>query len=353
MKILIFVTGRGIGGDAVTAYNISKALESKNISSKIVLDPSAPGYYFKKRNIEWLQSPIPAAGGHAASKSRLFKAGIKTLKAVYAGQKLIKKEKADGVLGVIGGGSVIGCLSAKMAKVPAIGVAATPTDTKISLKLNPTILLPESPLFTKEEIKSKYEVVHQYSPIKVDVVEGNKENIIDKLPENFNPNNKSVLFASGSTLFDDMAKAARKYAEENDDVNIFVIGDPLKEELNEIIDHPNIINLGYINYIKDLYDLIDIAVITDDGLTLHETIACNLPVVVVIGVKYGRYHGLSKVFEGAVLESNVDNITEIVTQALENQEEMTKAAQKYSQGILNTADEMTNFVKKYIKESND
>ncbi|WP_455644999.1 glycosyltransferase [Methanosphaera sp.] len=344
MKLLIFVTGRGIGGDAVTAYNIAKALKSKDISSKIVLDPSAPGYYFKKRNIEWLQSPIPAAGGHAASKSKLAKAAFKTIKAIISGARLIKKEKADGVIGVIGGGAVIGCLSAKLARVPAVGVVATPTDTRISLKTNPTLLLPESPLFTSSSVNSKYDVATNYSPIKTDIIHGNKENILDKLPNQFDSSKKSILFASGSTLFDDMAKAARKFAEENDDVNIFVIGDPLHEGINDIINHPNIINLGYINYIDDLYDLVDLAVITDDGLTLHETLACEIPVVVVIGVKYGRYHGLSKVFDGAVIESNVDNITENITSALSNHDAMQKRATEYSKGIINGSSDLANFV---------
>ncbi len=349
MKLLIFVTGRGIGGDAVTAYNIAKSFEEKGIEIKIILDPSAQGYYFKKRNIEWLKSPIPAAGGHASSKSTLLKAGLKAIKAIISGANLIKKEKADGVVGVIGGGAVIGCAAAKLARVPAVGVVATPTDTKVSLKLNPTLLLPESSLFTKEHIESKYEVKKQYSPIKTDVILGDKNNILNKLPSQYDPNKKSVLFSSGSTLFDDMAKAVRKYAEENDNVNIFLIGAPLKEELEPIIDHPNIINLGYINYIDDLYDLIDLAVITDDGLTLHETIACEIPVVVVIGVKYGRYHGLSKVFDGAVLESNVENISEKVNTALEN-EEMRIATTKYSQDIINGTEDLTNFVVKHISK---
>ena len=90
-------------------------MENRDISAKIILDPSAPGYYFKKRNIEWLKTPIPATGGHAASKLSLFKAGLKTIKAVSSGARLIKKENADGVIGVIGGGCVIGCLSAKLA----------------------------------------------------------------------------------------------------------------------------------------------------------------------------------------------------------------------------------------------
>ena len=350
MKLLIFVTGRGIGGDAVTAYNILKALESKNISAKIVLDPSAPGYYFKKRNMSWLKTPIPSAGGHAASKSSLFKAGLKTIKAVILGSRLIKKEKADGVIGVIGGGSVIGCLSAKLAHVPAIGVVATPTDTKISLKCNPTLLLPESPAFThKDDYVSNYKIQKQYSPIKMDIIHGDKNNILDKLPKKYDANKKSILFASGSTLFDDMAKAARNYAQENDDVNIFLIGAPLHEGINKIIDHPNIINLGYINYINDLYDLVDLAVITDDGLTLHETIACEIPVVVVIGVKYGRYHGLSRVFDGAVIESNVDNITSVVNKALNNYDSMKEATTKYAKDIIKAPEDLVEFVEKYMK----
>ena len=350
MKLLIFVTGRGIGGDAVTAYNILKALESKNISAKIVLDPSAPGYYFKKRNMSWLKTPIPSAGGHAASKSSLFKAGLKTIKAVILGSRLIKKEKADGVIGVIGGGSVIGCLSAKLAHVPAIGVVATPTDTKISLKCNPTLLLPESPAFThKDDYVSNYEIQKQYSPIKMDIIHGDKNNILDKLPKKYDANKKSILFASGSTLFDDMAKAARNYAQENDDVNIFLIGAPLHEGINKIIDHPNIINLGYINYINDLYDLVDLTVITDDGLTLHETIACEIPVVVVIGVKYGRYHGLSRVFDGAVIESNVDNITSVVNKALNNYDSMKEATTKYAKDIIKAPEDLVEFVEKYMK----
>lgn len=352
MKLLIFVTGRGIGGDAVTAYNISKALESKSITTKIVLDPSAPGLYFKKRGIDWLKSPIPAAGGHAASKASLFKAGLKTVKASLQAARLIKKEKADGVVAVIGGGAVIGCLAAKLARVPAIGVVATPTDTKVSLKCNPTLLLPESPVFVNKNYSSKYDVERMYSPIKSTIINGHKENIIDRLPSKYDPNKKSILFASGSTLFDDMAKATRKFAQENDDVNIFLIGDPLHDGINEIIDHPNIINLGYINYIDDLYDLVDLAVITDDGLTLHETIVCGLPIVVVIGVKYGRYHGLSKVFEGAVLESNVDNITSVINEALSNYDSMKKATEKYSQDILDTSNKLSDFVISHIKKDN-
>ena len=127
-----------------------------------------------------LKSPIPNAGGHAASKTKLFKAGIKATTAAIKGASLIKKENADGVIGVIGGGAIIGALSAKLARVPSVGIVATPTDTRISLKLNPTLLLPESPSYIKGDAVSKYEIKKQYSPINLNITEGNKDNIIDK-----------------------------------------------------------------------------------------------------------------------------------------------------------------------------
>ena len=170
-------------------------------------------------------------------------------------------------------------------------------------------------------VESKYDVRKQYSPIKSDIIHGNKDNILSKLPSKFDP-----------------------------DVNIFVIGAPLKEELEDVINHPNIMNLGYINYMDDLYDLIDLAIITDDGLTLHETLACQIPVVVVLGVKYGRYHGLSKVFDGAVIESNVDNISEKVNYALENYDQMYNSTKIYSEDIINGTDDLTTFLINHLSK---
>lgn len=77
---------------------------------------------------------------------------MKTIKAIIQASLLIKSEKADGVVGIIGGGVVVGCLAAKLSGVPAVGVVSTPNDTKISIKCNPTILLPESPLFNSKII---------------------------------------------------------------------------------------------------------------------------------------------------------------------------------------------------------
>ena len=63
-RILIIVTGRGIGGDAGTALNVYNALEKRGYDCEIALDESAPGLLFKKNNIGWNKVIIPQAGGH-------------------------------------------------------------------------------------------------------------------------------------------------------------------------------------------------------------------------------------------------------------------------------------------------
>ena len=50
-KILIIVTGRGIGGDAGTALNVYNALEKRGYDCEIALDESAPGLLFKKKEL--------------------------------------------------------------------------------------------------------------------------------------------------------------------------------------------------------------------------------------------------------------------------------------------------------------
>lgn len=136
------------------------------------------------------------------------------------------------------------------------------------------------------------------------------------MPPEFDENRNTILFSSGSTLFKKMAEGAAKLSKSRLDVNILVVGAPLKDEYLEIIDEENIINLGYINWIQDLYKLVDIAVVTDDGMMIQEAIALEIPVVALLGVKWGRYHNLASIFKGAVLESELANLEEVTQNGL-------------------------------------
>ena len=79
MDALVIITGRGLGGDAVVAYNVITALEKKGVHCEIALDESAPGTIFKKNGLTWHKISIPQAGGHLQQNCLLLKQLLKCL----------------------------------------------------------------------------------------------------------------------------------------------------------------------------------------------------------------------------------------------------------------------------------
>lgn len=342
MKALFVVTGRGIGGDAVTALNIANALSKYGFECEFALDHNAPGLLFKKHGIEWYKTSIPQAGGHAATKKKLVNAGLKTGKAAIETARICRSINPDVVVGVIGGGAVVGCLAAKLANIPSVGVLITPADAKICTRITTTVVLPESNLFQLNGLDKN---IHKaYSPVDPEIVQGNRENALKKLPESYDPDKPTILLSSGSTLFEKMAMAASNLGEADINANIVVVGDPLEEEYEEYFKNRNLIYLGYIDWINDLYKLVDIAVVTDDGMMIHEAMAWGIPVVALLGVKYGRYHNLAAVFKGAVLESELDDLQEVIDDAFSNIGSMKQIAADYGVDVLKSSDKIARII---------
>lgn len=346
MKALFMVTGRGIGGDAAIAINISRALSKYGVDCEFALNHGASGLLFKKHGINWHETSIPQAGGHAATKLTLAKGGFKTTKAIFEALKLYKKVKPDVVVGSIGGGAIVGCLTAKIAGIPSIGIVSTPSDSKVS-KFTTTVALPESPLF---KLNVKGGNVHKaYMPINPDVVTGSKEKALELMPESYDPALPTVLLSSGSTLFEKMALAAPKLRDSKIKANIVVIGHPLDEKYLEFLETDGILYLGYIDWVRDLYKLADFVIITDDGVMLHEAIACNLPIITLLRVKYGRYHNMGDIFKGAVVESDLDNLDTIVNDFLDNIDKTKDKASKYGKDVLESSDKIAKIICEKLK----
>ncbi|MGC9517008.1 MAG: glycosyltransferase [Methanomicrobiales archaeon] len=347
MKALFIVTGRGEGGDAVTALNISKALKVYNISSEFALDPSASGLLFKKKGIDWHKTPIPQAGGHAATKLSLAKGGFKTLKAAYKSVKLIKKIRPDVVIGIIGGGAVIACIASKIARIPAVGVSNTPTDAKVCSNLTTTIALPESSLFKQESVKDN--VKKTYYPLDPKILNGNIDRARKLMPSTFKEDIPTILLSSGSILFEKMALAAFRLSESPIEANIVVAGTIRNEKCKELLKSDNIIYLGYVDWMNDLLKLADLAVLSDDGMMINEALACNLPIVSLVGVKYGRYHNIASIFEGAVIESDINQISNLISDLLDNINDYKAKASEYGEEVLKSSDKIAKIIKEQIK----
>lgn len=349
MKALFVVTGRGIGGDAVTALNIARALEKYDVDCEFALDHSAPGLLLKKHNLTWHRISIPQAGGHAATKKTLAKAAVKTSKAALEAARLVRKVHPHIVVGVIGGGAVVGCLGAKMAGVPSVGILITPTDAKVCTKITTTVALPESNLF-QMDLNDKN--IHKaYSPVDSTIVVGDREKALELLPPEFDETRPTILLSSGSTLFEKMAQGAAALGKSGIDANILVVGAPLEEEFRDLLKDDNIIYLEYIDWIQDLYKVVDLAVLTDDGMMIQEAIACQLPIIALLGVKYGRYHNLAEIFKGAVLESQLEDIVSVTREAFNRLDELKENALKYSADVLNASDNIARII--YDKMKNE
>lgn len=349
MKALFVVTGRGIGGDAVTALNIARALEKYDVDCEFALDHSAPGLLLKKHNLTWHRISIPQAGGHAATKKTLAKAAVKTSKAALEAARLVRKVHPHIVVGVIGGGAVVGCLGAKMAGVPSVGILITPTDAKVCTKITTTVALPESNLF-QMDLNDKN--IHKaYSPVDPTIVVGDREKALELLPPEFDETRPTILLSSGSTLFEKMAQGAAALGKSGINANILVVGAPLEEEFRDLLKDDNIIYLEYIDWIQDLYKVVDLAVLTDDGMMIQEAIACQLPIIALLGVKYGRYHNLAEIFKGAVLESQLEDIVSVTREAFNRLDELKENALKYSADVLNASDNIARII--YDKMKNE
>lgn len=341
MKVLFMVTGRGIGGDAAIALNIAKVLSEYGVQCEFTLNHGAKGILFEKNGIKWHETSIPQAGGHAATKLTLVKGGFKIIHAIFEALSLYRRIKPDVVVGSIGGGAIVGCMAAKIAGIPSVGIVSTPTDSKLS-KFTTVVALPESPLFNSQVTnKNVYKV---YMPINPEIINGNKEKALELMPKSYDPALPTILLSSGSTLFEKMALAAPKLRDSRIKANIVVIGHPLDEKYREYLDAEGILYLGYIDWVRDLYKLADFVIITDDGVMLHEAIACNLPIIALLRVKYGRYHNMGDVFKGAMVESDLDNLDEVVNEFLENIDKTKDKASRYGKDVLNSADKIAKII---------
>lgn len=351
MKALVIVTGRGLGGDASIALNLVKGLERNGVHCEIGLDESAPGLLFKKNGYDWHKITIPAAGGNVATKASALKAAFKMIPATFKIRRLIKKLNVDFVVGVIGGGAIVASVGGKVAGVPAFSLVCTPLDMKVCPKFNESFLLPESAPFKWKDLPKNFSKT--YYPMSEKFQRGSAERAFEKLmeEEKFDPNKKTILFSSGSSIFKGVIEGANNFAEHTDEYNILLIGLPLHDEYLDDL-NPDIIYLGYIDWLSDLFEYVELSIVTDDGITIQEAVSCEIPTVCLTRVKWGRYHDMAHVFNGATIEAEVHNLNEKIDEALANVDDLRANTRKYSPAILSGTDELAQKMIKKVEKNN-
>ena len=349
MKVLFIVTGRGLGGDAAVALNLIKSLEKKGVACEIALDETAPGVLFKKNGYSWHKISIPQAGGHSATKLSAAKGALKLISATNKARKLIKSQNYDFVVGVLGGGAIVGSLGAKAARKKAFSLISTPLDSKVCPKFNECFILPELNMFRWDVLPKNMD--KSFYPLPQNAGYGDAEEGLSKLREfpNFDENKKTIVFSSGSSIFKGMVDAICKVSDSTDEYNLVLVGIPLEDAGLDDIDGRNIIYAGYIDWINHLFKFADLAVLTDDGVSLQESLCCETPIVALTYVKWGRYQNMAGVFMGAIVESPVDDVCESIEYAFDNYDSISKSTSKYGKLCLEASDVLA---EKMIKKVN-
>ena len=338
MKALLVVTGRGLGGDASIALNVINALEKRGVQCEIALDESAPGILFKKHGYSWHKISIPQAGGHAATQASAVKGALKLVTATFKARSLIRKIDADFVIGVLGGGAIVGSLGAKFAFRKAFSLISTPLDSKVCPKLNECFILPDLDKFKWDVLPKNTD--KSFYPLSDDMSKGDAESGLLKLKEysDFDENKKTIVFSSGSSIFKGMIDGVCKVADFTDEYNLVLIGLPLEDEYLDEINRRDIIYAGYVDWVNHLFKFADLAVLTDDGVSIQEALTTNTPIVALTHVKWGRYQNMAGVFKGAIIESSVDDVVISVQEAFENYGSLSENTSKYAKACLEASD---------------
>ncbi len=347
MKCLLVVTGRGLGGDAAIALNAIKALEKRGIECEIALDESAPGILFEKNGYSWHKISIPQAGGHKATKASALKGALKLIPAAFKARSAIKKSGCDFVLGVLGGGAIVGSLGGKLARKTTFSLISTPLDSTVCPKLNYCFLFPEIDKYRWETLPKNME--RSFYPLSDDCGRGNANVALEKLREfpNFDENKKTILFSSGSSIFNGMIDAINLVANETDEYNLVLVGLPLDESYLDSLDDSKVIYAGYINWMNDLFKFADLTVLTDDGISIQEALTSEKPIIALTRIKWGRYQNMAGVYTGAIIESEVSDVCKSIDEAFRNYDSLQKNASAYGKQCAQAAD---NLVDRMLKK---
>ena len=84
---------------------------------------------------------------------------------------------------------------------------------------------------------------------------------------------------------------------------------------------------------------------------VQESIVCNLPVITLTRVKYGRYHNIASIYEGIVFESEIDAANDIIIDTLNNIDSIKTKMPFYKKEILESNDKISEIVIKTVQNS--
>lgn len=349
MKKIIF-TGGGTGGHIMPNLaiidEIKNKYEIKYIGSKngmereIITQNKIP--YFEITTCKLKRSLSP---------SNLL-IPFKLMKGICEAKKILKKEKPDLLFSKGGFVSVPVVLAAKSLKIP---IVSHESDYSIGLANKFTSKYSKAVCTSFEDTSKKIKNgVYTGSPIRKEILRGNKNNVMDNLK--LNKNLPTLLIVGGSLGSQSINKIIQDKSKEiSKKFNIVHIAGK-NNNLSTTIKNYNILNFA--KNIQDYYDLCDVVITRGGSNVIFELLALKKPMIIIPLEKGSRGDQVlnANLFEKEnlaikLLENDIENDKNLLLNKLDflyNNREKFK--QSMSKKICNGNKKIVEQIEKYIKK---
>lgn len=349
MKKIIF-TGGGTGGHIMPNLaiidEIKNKYEIKYIGSKngmereIITQNKIP--YFEITTCKLKRSLSP---------SNLL-IPFKLMKGICEAKKILKKEKPDLLFSKGGFVSVPVVLAAKSLKIP---IVSHESDYSIGLANKFTSKYSKAVCTSFEDTCKKIKNgVYTGSPIRKEILQGNKNNVSSKL--SLDKNLPTLLIVGGSLGSQSINAIIQNYAEEiSKKFNIVHIAGK-NNDIKSNIKNYNIINFA--QNIQDYYDLADIVITRGGSNVIFELLALKKPMIIIPLEKSSRGDQVlnANLFEKEnlaikLLENEIENNGKLLLKKLDYlYEYKNKYIKNMSKKICNGNKKIIEQIEKYIKK---
>ena len=329
MKKSIVLTGGGTAGHIMPHIALLPELK-KNFDQIFYIGTNGmEKEIIKKQNIPFYE--ITATKFVRKISPKTFLIPFKLLKSIYQAKKILKKLNPCIVFSKGGYVSVPVAIAAKKLKIPVVT-----HESDLSLGLANKIIAHYANVVCttfEKTVNQNKKCVFTGSPIRKEIFEGNKQNIINQF--DYDKSKPTILFMGGSlgakALNDIVEKEILKLT---DKFNILhLTGKDYKK-----IKAKNYYNLPFCNNIQDLFDLCDVCVCRSGANTIMELLAIQKPMILVPlpkGNSRGDQVENAKEFEDKNLarvlpqdKLNYTNLLYEIQKTLENKQKYIQNMQK-------------------------
>ena len=90
-------------------------------------------------------------------------------------------------------------------------------------------------------------------------------------------------------------------------------------------------------------------VLSDDGVSIEEALVCHSPIIALTKVKWGRYQNMAGIYEGAIIESEIEDVSKSIKKAFDDYDSLKQNTLIYAQKCSQAGDVLVSKILKELK----